>query len=253
MVAMTKSQLQAEMNRLLVNNLAGDIEADEVLQVLIDFTDSITFPAPPGSPVFRSFSIEGQAAVVDAGFSLSGSQTFLYSVSDPAGVTGNLTIAQDASNLATDVDPSDNSRILTVNTVVFTAGQEVAFTIDGTGITLRQFSIRAREADEYVYYGTQVSSDPSTFDFANEQRTPISTGNQQLTLASFSGSEFVIIAQPTTESDFTEILIGSLNQLDAFTKTLNAFLVNGKNYDAWTSDRAQLGSVLSGEPIVLVR
>jgi len=103
MVAMDKSQLQAEITRLLQNNLAGDIEADEVRRLLIDFTDSVTFPAPAALPQIRSFSIQNQETVVNAGFGLAGGLTFLYSVTDPAQISGNLTISQGGATLSVDI------------------------------------------------------------------------------------------------------------------------------------------------------
>lgn len=257
MVAMSRSQLQSEATRLLVNNLTGDIEADELRQLIIDFADSVVFSAS-GTPAFRSFSIQGVSAEVDAGFILSGSQTFLYAISDPALVSGDLTIAQAGANLSTTVDENNTSVVLTVNTVNFIAGQEVQFTISGqdggANPFSRNFTVRAREDDEYLYYGTQASSDASTFDFANESRIPlVTTGQQDITIPAYTGSEYIIIAQPGTETDFTEILIGSLNQIGAFTKDASAFTVNGKAYDAWISNRAQLGSAISNEVITLVR
>ena len=78
MVAMTRQQWQAEIARLFVNNTTGDIEADEVLQVLDDLADSVTFGTPTGTALFRTFSIDNVPTEVDSTFTLSGQQTFHY-------------------------------------------------------------------------------------------------------------------------------------------------------------------------------
>lgn len=257
MVTMTKTQWEAEAARLLVNNTTGDIEADEVRTLLTDLSDSITYLALPDPPEVRSFSIQNQVTTVDPDTLLSGSKTFLYNITNPADVTGNLTIDQAGANLSTTVNPNNTSVVLTINNITLTAGNSVVFTISGvdkdTNPFSKTFTVTARNLDDFVYFGTQVSSDPSGFDFANESRTPAITGSQSFTLPTWSGNEYLVIAQKASLTDLTGIIIDNINQLDAFTLTTNAFTVNSQNYDAYVSDNTIVGSIVSGESVTITR
>lgn len=256
MVAMTKTQLQAEVDRILVNNTTGDVEANEVNELFTDLIDSSDF-ITADDPEIRSFSIQGQAAFVDAGFQLTGAQTFLYNVTNVAQVDGDLTLKQGVSTLSTTIDPAGPSASVTVNDVTFTAGQVVTFELEGTDLSTntfsRQFTITARNPEDYIYYGSQVSSDPSTFDFNNETRMAFVAGGQTINVPTFTGNEYLIIAQRGDEPDITSLMIDGIEQIDAFTLTVNAFTVNSIQFDAWTSDHALIGSVISGDRIVIGR
>lgn len=257
MVQMTKTEVQAQINRLLVNNTSGDIEADEVNDLLTDLSDSVTFIAPTQAPSIRTFLISNQPTSVDPGTTLTGLKTFIYTVANSDDVVGNLTLSQGGANLSTTVDPKGISLEITINDITLSAAQSITFTLSGTDVGANPFSadfvVTARQIDEFVYYGTQVANTPATFDFANESRTPFVSGTQQITIPSFTGNEYLIIAQIATEPDFTIISIDGINQINAFTKTPSAFQVNGKAYDAWTSDHALIGSVVTGDVITLER
>lgn len=256
MVQVTKTEWDAQVDRLLVNNTSGDIEADEVNDLLSDLSDSVTFNAPAQAPSIRSFLIADQPTDVDPDTLLTGQKSFIYIVANSDAVVGDLTLAQAAANLSTTVDPKGNAIELTINDITLAAAEQVVFTLSGTdGVTPFQstFTITARSIDDYIYYGSQVSSDPATFDFANETRSPFVSGSQAITVPTFTGNEFFIIAQKATDPDFTEIIIDGINQIAAFSKTPDAFVVNAANYSAWTSDNALVGSIVSGDVITLVR
>lgn len=258
MAVMTPEQLQAVIDRAIVENTTGNITATILNEILTDIVDSVQFPAPVGPPQFREFSIQGVPETVDAGFVLSGNQTFLYNVSNPAGVSGNLTIAQGATDLSTTVPPDETQIVLAVNpNVTFIAGQTVDFIISGTdGVTpfSRTLEITAREDSDYVYYWT-AATNAATFPGLppSTSRIPIESGDQSFVVPSYTGDEFVKIAQPSSESDFSEILIDSVNQIDAFNETPTAFLIDGVNYDVLISENAQPAGTTVGETIVLRR
>lgn len=257
MVQMTRAALQREIDLLFQINTSGDIEADEVDKVLTDFSDSVTFLSPPTAPFVVSFTIQDQGADVDAGFNFQGTKTFLYNIHNPGDVEGNVTIDQAGSNLSTTVDPSGTSVSLTVNAVTFTAGQSVVFTLSGTDKNTdpfsKTFTITARTDDDYLYYGSQTSATAGDFVFGNEQRTPLTTENQTFSLPVFTGSEYIVIAQPAASNDFSEIVIDSVNQVGAFTKNSAAVTINSVSYDVWITNRDQLGTQLSNEQVTVVR
>ena len=256
MVQVTKTEWDREVNGLFVNNTSGDIEADEVRAVLNNLGDSVGFLAPTQPPSIRSFLISGQPTFVDPNTLLTGEKTFVYIVANSDAVQGNLTLAQGAANLSTTVDPKGDAVAVTINDITLAASQQVVFTLsgtDGTNPFSATFTITARAIDEYIYYGTQVSNDPTTFDFANETRSPFVSGSQAISVPTFTGEEYLIIAQKATEPDFTEINIDGTNQIGAFTKTPDAFVVNAANFSAWTSDNILRGSIVSGNVLTLVR
>ncbi len=249
--------LKREFDRLFVINTTGDIEADEVEAVLVDFADSVTFLPTPGPASFKNFFIAGQDQIVDDGFALTGTKTFHYAISDTANVTGTVTITQNAVNLTTTAPLAGPTVDLVVNDVTFTAGQVVTFEASanesGVGTFSRQFTITARTADDYLYYGSQVSSDGTTFDFANETRTPFVSGSQTFTLPVWAGQEHVVIAQKGTEPSITSVDIDGTNQFRGFTLTKDAFLVNSQQFDALVSDQSLDGSVMSGARVTIGR
>lgn len=256
MVQMTRSEWQNVVTRLFVINTSGDIEADEVRVLLNDLGDSVDFLAPAQAPSIRSFIIADQPTNVDPDTALTGEKSFIYTVANSDAVVGDLTLQQEGVNLSTTIDPKGNAEDVTINDITLAAGESVTFTLSGTDGTTPfsdTFTITARTIDEYIYFGTQVSSDPSTFDFANESRSPFQSGNQNIAIPTFTGNEHLVIAQKNADPDFTGIFIDGINQIGAFTKTLNAFTVNAAGYDAWVSNNPLVGSVVSGDLITLER
>lgn len=255
MVAMTLTALKREFARLFVNNLTGEIEADEVLTILDDFADSVTFPAAPVAHI-QSFSIQGQSALVDPDTTLSGSVTFVYNVNNPGDVVGNLTIDQAGVDLSTTVDPAGTSVALTLNSVTLSAGQSVVFTISGnrTGsvpITL-SFTVTARQVQDYTYNFTDADADFSDFNINTANRTPFANP-QSYQIAAYSGLQHIAFAQRQTDPAISEILIGSANQLGGFSIAAGALTIGGVLYDVYYSTNALLGSVMSGRTVTVVR
>lgn len=258
MVEQSKASLQAEITRLIADNTTGEISALDVRTVLTDITDSVSFPTPPTNPAITRFDITGQPTEVDPGTQLSGTKTFNYNISNVDEVEGNLTIKQGAATLTSAAVPGNpGSASVTINTETVNAGSSVVFTLEGTnksmGAFSKTFTVTGRTDDDYVYYGTQVSSDPTTFAFASESRIPVSGTEQSFDIPSFVGNEYLVIAQPATQTELTAIEIDSINQFDAFTKTDDAFVVNSVNYDAWTSENALIGTQVSSETVTIVR
>lgn len=260
MTKLTEDALKQEINTRIADNTAGEITAARVRNTLIDMVDSLEIRPDPGfqSPSITRFIMQNQPTEVNAGTTLSGVKTFLYNVSHPGNVSGNLTLQQGASVLRNDIPPvSGGSETATINSVTLNAGEDVIFQLSGTdtqaGNFFSNFTVRALTDDEYLYFGTQISSNAGDFVFSNEERQQLTTGNTQVILPTFSGSEFIVFSQPATSTDFSEIIVDSVNQIGAFIKNANAVIINSINFDVWISNRAQLSSRLSNEVVNLIR
>lgn len=259
---MTKTALQALINRNIADNITGDISAQDVREALIDITDSVDFPSTSAlAPAVRSFSIENQPTKVDAGTTLSGTKTFLYNISEPNNVDGNLTLLQAASTLSSSVNPSGSSVSQAINNVTLAnGGDSVVFTLRGTAVVGAggaqfegTFTVTALTDDEYIYISDEADSDASDVVIANATRLEFSGVRQDLTVPTFAGNRFITILQRASEPAITQIIIDSLNQFDAFTKTDDAITINGALFDAYVSTNAMVGSIVSGDTITVIR
>lgn len=261
MVAQTIDAWKREAAALFVNNTSGDIEADEVLTILNNLADSVTFKDPTApfiAPAITAFSISGQVADVDAGFNLSGTQTFLFNVSQGDNVTGNLTLAQEGTNLATDIDPKDSQVDQAITTFTLSAGQTQTFTLSGTDTQSTAFSrnlvFTARTADQYIYYGIKTSSGSSGIVTDTNQRIRTTTlSHNSFTIPTFADNQHLWVIQEATANDFTRIMIDGVDQIGAFTKFGSIATINGKTFEGWVSDNALIGSVVSGELVEIIR
>lgn len=253
MVQRDKDGLTREVDRFIFENTLGSITATNVNTLLKDFIDSLEFLAAAPTTQFTHFAIQGVDATVDPGFVLSGSQTFEWTLMNPGGASGTITIKQETTDLSTTIPiAGDGTSVQTVTSETFVAGETETFTISVTGATDRTFVVTARDDDDYLYYGTQTSSDFSTFDFQNESRVALAFPNT-FTIPTFSGNEYLGICQPTTTSDVTSIRIDGLDQFDAFTVFRDQFTVNSVQYDVWRSDNALIGSIVSGDTVRVLR
>lgn len=214
---------------------------------------------PQAAPSITAFSIQGQSATVDAPFTLSGNQTFEFVVENPANVQGNLTLLQETTQLSNLVDPTETSVGATVTSVTLNAGESVTFTLEGTSALSgnptfqRKFTITARTAQDFVYISAEADSDPSDVDTGAATAVAFQSGNQDLTIPTFTGNAFLTILQRASDPEITQILIGGLNQFGTFTKTDDAITVGGALYDAYVTTNQVVGAALSGQTITLVR
>ena len=259
MTQMSLSQIKAAFTALFQINTTGDIEADEVDTVLQNFADSVTFRTPPGPATITVFNIRGQARSVPAGTILSGTVIFDYVVSDPSQISGNGTLLQGATTLATDIDPAGSSRNIAINNVTLAAGQSQVFTLrftdTNTNTVEKTFTVTAAALEEHVYLGVDADGDPSNFDInAGTTTGPLFvTGRQSIVMPTFTGFQYVVYAQQSNEPAVTEINIDGLNQRNAFTVNANAFQVGGQNFDAYVTNNTIDGTAFSGKRLEIVR
>lgn len=259
MVQMTKEALQRLINSDIVQNTNRAITGAKLNAVLIDMTDSLTFPSTSTvAPDIRRFEIENQATEVAAGTNLSGSKTFLYNVTESDNVSGNLTLRQDDVILVSNIDPKNESVNVTINSITLNAGDSTVFRLEGTdtiGPTAFQkdFTVTALRDRDYVYISAEADNDPSDVNIALATRSQFVSGSQILTVPTFSGNQYLTILQRASEPNLTEIIIDSLNQIDAFTKTDDAITIDTVLFDAYVSTNLLVGSIVSGDRVTLVR
>ncbi len=193
---------------------------------------------PPTIPVFN---IQGQSTSVNPGTTLSGSQTFIYSITNPESVSGNLTLSQGASVLSSSVSPTGSSVVATINDVTLTnPADNVVFELSGTDLNSANFSatftVTAVSTSEFFYHGLSQDPNPSNFDITTSGSEEI-TGDGQtgtITIGPTTLNDRIILLAPTDHD-----LVGLVNTghgqdvLSTYTKTLNARTIAGQTYNAF--------------------
>ena len=79
------------------------------------------------------------------------------------------------------------------------------------------------------------------------------TATQTINIPTFTGSDYVGIAQPTSENDITSLVIDGVEQLGAFTKGTGTISLSGVSYEVWFSNNELTGSIVSDAPIIITR
>ena len=262
-----RTRFQTAIDSNITQNTTGDITGtilntllDEGSQLLIDLIDSCdVLDSTSLAPTVRTFVIEGQNTDVAAGTTLSGTVTFDFVLTESDNVDGNLTLRQAAATLSTTIDPKGGSFTQAINSVTLNAGESVTFTLQGTalavaggGVFSRTFTVTALQPDDFVYWGLDADGDPSDFNTATAQQA-IFARSQTITVPSFSDNQYLVIAQKASDAAITQIFIDGINQFDAFTENPAAFSVNGAPYDAYVTNHALVGTIVSGDAVQIVR
>jgi hypothetical protein len=260
MVQMSRTQLQALINTDIIENTAGLITATQLNGILTDITDSFqTLPTGALLPSVRAFVLIGQPTAVTAGTTLSGVLTIAYNINEPGNVQGNLRFLQDGVELVNNIDPTVGAANITINNVTLNAGDTTVFRLEGTAVAgvggavfFREITVRALAATDFIYYGLDADTNPADFDINTAQSAIFST-TQVIMVPTFTGNQHFVIAQRASDPQITQLIIGGIDQLAAFTRTPNAFLVSGLQYDAYVSDNALVGSIVSGDRVEIRR
>lgn len=190
------------------------------------------------APTIDSFSIQNQATTVDGGTAISGSQTFLYSVTNSSSITGTGTLRQGSTVLSTTVSPTGTSLAQTVNAVNLAAGESVTWTLEFTttmgGTVSRTFTVRARQQAEILYYGIMATNIAATVDVSTLTIQDVFAGTQFNADFVIPNTQYAVILSPA-DRDITEILERTFSEqiLSDFTKTENARTISGQMYDAY--------------------
>lgn len=235
---------------LPIDDTATDNEHTYSAQRILELVNVPVFDEPQ----VTSLSIQGQATEVERGTTLTGSQVFNYSVSHTGNVQGDLTLEQDGETLASNISPTGTTATETVTDVTLTAGQVVTFRLSGTDTQSNTFDRTTTvSAPLQLYWNDKDTNTPTDFDFENALNTNVSDGTQAIVVPTFTGSQYLAIAQPDSTADITALLIGNVNQVAGFTKTENAFSIDTVSYDIFISNNELFGSVISGETITIQR
>lgn len=202
----------------VVNRLSGDIDTP---------------------PVFTSFTVSINQNVAD-GTTLSGTQTFTWTVTNTNNISGNLTIADDGGNLSTSIVPTSSPQDLTITTQTLNAGETATFTISGTDTNANPFSrnyvVTAAAESEFLYWDLSDSNNPASIVVANMESAAI-TGSGQTIPASIGPTtlnDYIIILAPS-DNDLSQIINTALNVnvISTYTKTTNVRQIGGQNYNSY--------------------
>ncbi len=256
MTQLNKTQLNDMIDRTVFTNTSGQVVASGVNTLLKDMVASFDLEAAGAVPSIRQFRILNVGPDVDAPFNLTGSQTFEFVIENAGAVSGNLTIQQAGANLSTAVVPTNTTVSLTVNTIEIAAGNSVVFTLSGTdGVTpfSDTYTVRGRTSDEYVYIGTDADGVLTGFDPTTGTRFAQAGSSQAITAPTWSGNEHLVISYRASLGVLASIMIGGINQIDAFTRNDDAVTVNSQNYDVYVSNNPIVGSIASQEQVTISR
>lgn len=217
--------------------------------------DTDTMPAP--SLHNLTIDIPGR---VDLNTNLNVQHVINFGVTNYAQLTALTLIVTTGANNVLTLPMADGvqSQNVTISGVSTAAQGTVTFQLSGThaGGTVTSnivtITVRNLEAQELTYVDFQADRLPASFttagaNFAEFQEV------QTLTIPTFSGSMYVVIAQPQAEADITSLLIGGLNQLGTFEKVTGTATIGGVVYEFYYSINTLIGSIVSGVPMTINR
>lgn len=215
--------------------------------------------APFNRPSISALSIDGVTDLhPDAPFTLTGSQTFRYTVARAENVQSGRLLQNGAEIAAlTPAEVAAGTVAATINDVALNAqGNSVAFRLELTDvhdqIETRDLTIRVPLPADLVYIWSQDGSTVNALD-AGAQSAVFQSGTQRLTVPAFTDGQHLVIAQRASDPPLTELIIASVNQLPGFTETAGAFTVDGQSYDAYVSNNGLVNAAIGGQTISLVR
>lgn len=199
----------------------------------------------PGMPNFpaprvRSFDIPTITdKTPEAPFSLTGSQTFTYTIENAQNVQ-TAEIRQDGTAIHTLTVPEINSGTVdvTVTDDTLQAGDSVTFTLHITdtmsGTETGTVTIRSPEPHEFAYYGVRATND--FVGVAVNLLTSVDvtqSGTEFHISETLPNTQFVGILVPTNRDAETISALGG-DVKDAFIRTANARAINGVQYILYT-------------------
>ncbi|MCH9665088.1 MAG: hypothetical protein K0U41_04495 [Gammaproteobacteria bacterium] len=205
------------------------------------YVNNAVNPVIPTSGTITSLSIDGQSTGVNTGFTISGSQTFRFSVNNPSLFAGNLTLLQGSTALSTTINPTATSIAVTVtSTTLANIGDSVTFTLvgmntDGQSVH-RDYRIHVVGSSELVYYGTSSLNNPGTLDLSTLESHIVGTGNLEVSTGTITEDDYFIILVPNANliHSITD-RIGNPVSLTAFTRTDSVRVINTVSYTSYST------------------
>ncbi len=196
---------------------------------------------PPISPsgMFTSFNIDGQSTSVTTPFTLSGNQTFNFSINNPSLFTGNLTILQGDNVLLDTISTTSTSSIISVtSSTLSNVGDNEVFTIRGTNtdgtVVSRTFTIHASGSGQLVYYGLSATNNPASVDLSTLQSIAVGTGVIDINTGTVTDGQYFIILDPSNNAIVSitdDVLQQDVTSL--FTLTSNVRAIETVNYNSY--------------------
>ncbi len=140
--------------------------------------------------------------------------------------------------------------IYTVRYEGYTAGQTVGSSTPAVQID-QSIVTQVGPRNDLLYWGTSATNTPGDIVVTGfDSQTQL---DGDVTLPTWADSQYVVFAYPDSAPAVTQLLIGSVNQLAAFTATPAAITVDGVSYTVLISNNSILGSVASGSTATLTR
>lgn len=218
-------------------------------------SDANTVPTPS----IHGFSIDIPSRV-DLNTNLNVQHNVTFDVSNFAQLTALELLVTTGTNQTLTLPLSDGIQTQAVTLAgISTASQgTVTFQLQGTHaggtITSNAVIINVRNllAQEMTYVDFQADRLPANFTEAGATSEGFATP-QTLAIPTFTGSMYVVIAQPQNEDDITSIIIGGLDQFGTFEKVSGTSTIGGVTYEFYYSRNTLLGSVVSGVQLTINR
>ena len=241
----------------------------EVLEALtgddrLDYNALKNTPTSMDAPAFTTFTIGTQGQTVDAPFTFSGSTPYTYALDNHENTQGFITILdQDNSAIQSNITPAASGTgfalIPAGSPITLQAGESHTFkvrvqsSLTGTPLVERSYTVTARSTDDFLYLLADDNNTASDVDTAAATAVAFQSGNQVVTIPTFTGNMYFKIAQRSSDPEITEVLIGGINQFGAFTKTDDAVTIGGQTFDVYVTNNLWIGSIWSGRQMTLVR
>ena len=202
-------------------------------------TGKLNFVVGDTNPAVTAFSIQDEPVNVLPGTTISGTKTFLYSISNTANVVGNLTIRQDGAALSSAVNRDGSSISLAINSVTLTnAGDSTTFQISGLNnqsqTFSRDFTVTAAASSEFFYYGLSATNNPASIDTSTMQRRLSAAETFDFSVGPTSAGQFIILLAPQDHDLSTLINTGlNVDVLNTYTATTFVRTINGQLYNSY--------------------
>ena len=221
-----------------------------LLQVNIKPIDNVD----PSVTSLHSFTIAIPARV-DIGTAL-GTRAVSYSVTNYSHITALQLQIGGVNNQAVTIPTTDGPQSVNVDLsgVDTSSATTLVFRLQANGTinsNSQTVNVAAPVAQEMLYWDVEVDNVASTFDFANAESQDAFSGN--ISIPTFTGNQYLKIAYPATEPAVTQLLIGGVDQLGAFTLASDALTIGGDLYDVLVSNNALDGAIVSGIVVTIIR
>ena len=212
-------------------------------------------------PVASAFSIN-IASRVNLNTNLNVSQTINYNILHTSNIQSLELFVSDGDNIALTIPTTDGAQTATptLANIDTSTAKTLTFRVQGVdtqnpGVAFQSneqtVEVRNVLAQQLLYWGVEATNTASTFDYANAENQEALSGN--ITIPQFTGNQYLKFAYPASAAAVTQLTIGGVNQLSAFTLTSDALTINTVLYDVLVSNNALDGAVVSGNTVTIVR